>query len=75
MCCIAASKVLINIYPEGWDKNIKGVVRKRADRVIVRGVDVVCKKKGEEEVFAVALAHGQDPVTLTLDQGKMNGHL
>ena len=40
--------------------------------MIVRGVDISCKKKGKEEVFAVALAHGQDPATHTLDQGKMS---
>ena len=60
------------MYPVGWDKNMKKIVRKRADRVKVRGVDVSCKKKGEEEVVAVALAHGQDPATLTSDKGKMS---
>ena len=53
---------------------MKRVVRKRADRVIVRGVDVIYKKESNE-VFAVALAHSQDPATLTLDQGKMSKHL
>ena len=43
--------------------------------MIVRSVDVVYKKKSEEEVLAVALAHGQDPSTLTLDQVKMRGQL
>ena len=51
---------------------MKKVVRKQADRMKVRGVDVSRKKKGKEEVVAVALAHGQDPATLTSDQGKMS---
>ena len=67
---VAASKGLTNTYPEGWDKNMN-----RVNRVIVRGVDVVYKKKGKEEVFGVALAHGQDPATLSVDRGKMKGHL
>ena len=37
---IAASKGQTYKYPEGWDKNMKRSVRKRADRVTVRGVDV-----------------------------------
>ena len=68
-----ASKGLTNTYPEGWDKNVKRAVRKRPDRVIARGVDAAYKKKGKEEFFAVVLAHGQGPTTLTLDQGKMRG--
>ena len=42
---IAASKGQTYEYPEGWDKNMKRSVRKRADRVTVRGVEVVYKKK------------------------------
>ena len=38
---IAASKGQTYKYPEGWDKNMKRSVRKRADRVTVRGVKVV----------------------------------
>ena len=37
-------------YPEGWDKNMKRSVRKRADRVMMRGVEVIYKKKNSNEV-------------------------
>ena len=47
---IAVSKGQTYKYPEGWDKNIKRSVRKRADRVTVRGVDVAYKKKDKAEV-------------------------
>ena len=40
-------------YPEGWDKNMKRSVRKRADRVIMRGVEVMYRKKSKEEVRIV----------------------
>ena len=45
---IAASKGQTYIYPEGWDKNMKRSVRKRADRVTLRGVEVVYKKDKAE---------------------------
>ena len=45
---IAASKGQSYKYPEGWDKNMKRSVRKRADRVTVRGVEVVYKKDKAE---------------------------
>ena len=35
-------------YPEGWDKIMKRSVRKRADRVIMRGVEVIYKKNSDE---------------------------
>ena len=38
---IAASKGQTYKYPEGWDKNMKRSVEKRADRVTVRSVEVV----------------------------------
>ena len=47
---IAESKGQTYIYPEGWDKNMKRSVRKRADRVTVRGVKLVYKKKDKAEV-------------------------
>ena len=37
-------------YPEGWDRNMKRSVRKRADRVIMKGVEVMYKKKNSDEV-------------------------
>ena len=40
---VAASKGQSYKYPEGWDKNMKRAVRKRADKVVVRGVEVVYK--------------------------------
>ena len=45
---IAASTGQTYKYPEGWDKNMKQSVRKRADRVTVRGVEVVYKKDKAE---------------------------
>ena len=33
---------------EGWDKNMKRFIRKRADRVIMRGVEVMHKKNSDE---------------------------
>ena len=42
---IAGSKGNQYKYPDGWDKNMKRSVRKRADRVIMRGVEVMYKKK------------------------------
>ena len=68
---VAASEGLMNMYPERLDMNMKRAVRKIADRVIVKRVDVIYKTKGKEEVFAVSLAHGQDPATLIFDWGKM----
>ena len=47
---IAASKGQSYKYPEGWDKNIKRSVRKTADQVTVRGVQVVYRKKEKAEV-------------------------
>ena len=47
---VAGSKGSQYKYPEGWDKNMKRSVRKRADRVIMRGVEVMYKKKNKEEV-------------------------
>ena len=47
---IVASKGQTYKYPEGWDKNMKRSVRKRADQVTVRGVEVVYKKKDKAEV-------------------------
>ena len=48
---IATSKGNQYKYPEGWDKNMKRSVRKRADRVVMRGVEVMYKKeKNSEEV-------------------------
>ena len=41
---VAVSKGQSYTYPEGWDKNMKLSVRKRADRVTVRGVEVVYKR-------------------------------
>ena len=46
----ARSKGNQHKYPEGWDKNMKRSVRKRADRVIMRGVEVMYKKKNSAEV-------------------------
>ena len=40
-------------YPKGWDKNMKRAVRKRAERVVVRGMDIVYKKKDKAEVRIV----------------------
>ena len=37
-------------YPEGWDKNMKRSVRKTAGRVMMRGVEVMYKKKNSNEV-------------------------
>ena len=45
---IAASKGNQYKCPEGWDKNMKRSVRKRADRVKVRGVEVMYKKNIDE---------------------------
>ena len=42
---IAASEGLTYKYPEGWDNNMNGSIRKQVNRVTVRGVEVVCKKK------------------------------
>ena len=50
---IAGSKGSQYQYPEGWDKNMKRSVRKRADRVILRGVEVMYRKKNKEEVRIV----------------------
>ena len=47
---IAGSKANQYKYPEEWDKNIKRSVRKRADRVVMRGVEVMYKKKNSNEV-------------------------
>ena len=47
---VAGSKGSQYQYPEGWDKNMKRSVRKRADRVIMRGVEVMYRKKNKEEV-------------------------
>ena len=47
---VAGSKGNHYKYPEGWNKNIKRSVRKRADRVVMRGVEVMCRKKNKEEV-------------------------
>ena len=46
----AASKGQSYKYPERWDKTMKRSVRKRANRVTVRGVEVVYKKKDKAEV-------------------------
>ena len=45
---VAGSKGNHCKYPEGWDKNIKRSVRKRADRVVMRGVEVTYRKNKEE---------------------------
>ena len=45
---IAGSKDNQYKYPEGWDKNMKRPVRKRADRVIMRRVEVMYKKNNDK---------------------------
>ena len=45
---VAGSKGSQYKYPEGWDKNMKRSVRKRANRVIMMGVEVMYRKNKEE---------------------------
>ena len=45
---VAGSKGSQYQYPEGWDKNMKRSVRKRVDRVIMRGLEVMYRKKNKE---------------------------
>ena len=45
---IAGSKGNQYKYPERWDKNMKRSVRKRADRVIMMGVEVMYKTNSDE---------------------------
>ena len=68
---IAGSKGNQYKYPEGWDKNMKRSVRKRADRVIMRGVEVMYKKNSdavrliqsrEEQMRVLVMCHS-DPTS------------
>ena len=71
---IAASKGQTYKYPEGWDKNMKRSVRKRADRVTVRGVDVVYKKKDKAEVRIIQSSDEQMRILEMCHSDPTSGH-
>ena len=61
-------------YPEGWDKNMKRSVRKRADRVIMRGVEVMYKKKNKEEVRIIQSREEQLRILEMCHSDPTSGH-
>ena len=71
---IATSKGQSYKYPEGWDKNMKQSVRKRADRVTVRGVEVVYKKKDKAEVRIIQSSDEQTRILEMCHSNPTSGH-
>ena len=65
---IAASKGFTNMYPEGWDKNMK-----RADRVIVRSVNVVTRRKRQGRSLCCGTSPWPRPCHTYFRPGKDEG--
>ena len=73
-CVIAASIGQSYKYPEGWDKNMKRSVRKTADRVTVRGMEVVYKKKDKAEVRIIQSSDEQKRILEMCHPDSTSGH-
>ena len=71
---VAGSKGSQYKYPEGWDKNMKRSVKKRADRVIMRGVEVMYKKKNKEEVRIIQSREEQLRILEMCHSDPTSGH-
>ena len=71
---IAGSKGNQYKYPEGWDKNMKRSVRKRADRVVMRGVEVMYKKKNSDEVRIIQSREEQMRILEMCHSDPTSGH-
>ena len=71
---IAGSKGNQYKYPEGWDKNMKRSVRKRADRVVMTGVEVMYKKKNSDEVRIIQSREEQMRILEMCHSDPTSGH-
>ena len=60
--------------PEGWDKNMKRSVRKRANRVIMRGVEVMYRKKNKEAVRIIQSREEQLRILEMCHSDPTSGH-